>query len=171
MCPSWFLQMPFCRLSVMRVWELCGTGPSPPCCWCWTLPSSSWFMKVWRGSWREEVPGRWARKKERLGTNMTIHWFERKGSGLREVGYRKKCWVRRFRNTEKEDTWSIHHSSKSYHLCAQTLNITIFGNDNYDAFFTLCHSIKFIHIFLLFLFTKSLHFTLFLSDSIDTFKT
>jgi len=63
---GWFAlrQMHLLRSSAMRARGPCGTGPSRPCCWCWTRPSSSWFMKAWRGIWGEEFPGRWGRRRE-----------------------------------------------------------------------------------------------------------
>lgn len=63
-------QMRFSRLFAMRAWALCGTAPSRPSCWCWTLPSSSWFMKDWRGSWRKAFPGRWVRGEIKWGLGI-----------------------------------------------------------------------------------------------------
>lgn len=65
-----FFQMRFSRLFATRVWALCGTAPSRPSCWCWTLPSSSWFMKDWRGSWRKAFPGRWATGEIKWGLGI-----------------------------------------------------------------------------------------------------
>lgn len=65
-----FLQMHFSRSFAMRVWARCGTAPSHPCCWCWTLPSSSWFMRDWRGSWGEAFPGRWVRGEIKWGLGI-----------------------------------------------------------------------------------------------------
>lgn len=76
-CCSWAIcrhffsfQMRFSRLFAMRAWALCGTAPSRPSCWCWTLPSSSWFMKDWRGSWRKAFPGRWVRGEIKWGLGI-----------------------------------------------------------------------------------------------------
>lgn len=74
-CRRWaicghFFQMRFCRLSATRAWALCGTAPSRPSCWCWTPPSSSWFMKDWRGSWRKAFPGRWVRGEIKWGLGL-----------------------------------------------------------------------------------------------------
>lgn len=61
------LQMHLCRSPAMRVWEHCGVALSHPYFWWQILPSNSWLMKDWRGSWRGTFPERWARHREQLG--------------------------------------------------------------------------------------------------------
>lgn len=66
-------------------------------------------------------------------------WRKGKCADIREVGYRKQCWVRKYRFRKKKDIWEPkwkNYSSqiyKSYNLCAQTLNITIIGRDTKNA--------------------------------------